>query len=342
MFTPTRFSLFACFVLAFQFNILADDKEWLEKGLPPIAEDGAKFTIKKVEITRNHVDQEISKVEFERTPEIYRTLAREVKVVILPAGGGRHEVWAPNGITAGPAQSGTITGIQDGSIDYRGKIPGGARAYMEMSVASIAKKQPPVRISNVIWIGSADELKTAQKAGDPVDPADKEKQAVAVKTVADDDALPAGMPVKFAGGSRWFNATLVEKSAAGQPLKLVVYFAKPGGLYLPWYVTANRDDAKVEAAALEASKKDATWFADHAREIKGRISQGSAPFTLKAVGEKVMKGDRVVWFGFHGLTGAEAIEDSADGKVKVKDKPFNQEHTLEVGQLFVDAEPVKK
>jgi hypothetical protein len=106
-------------------------------------------------------------------------------------------------------------------------------------------------------------------------------------------------------------------------------------------VTANRSDVKVETAALEAAKTDKTLFNDRLREVKGRIGQGNAPFSLKAVGDKVAKGDAVVWFGFHGLMGGEALEDSADGRVKVRDTRFKQESVLEIEQLFVDPAPPK-
>lgn len=322
-------------IFVYSTGLLAAEDAWLAEFVPPQFSEGAPFTIKKVDVSRNHVDQEIVKAEYERKPEVIRTLAKEIKLVILPVGGGRFEAWADPGIAVSPRQSGTINGITDGLLDYRGKIPGGARAYLEMTAANAIKKQEPVRISSVFWIGSQAELQTAQQKK-PADPSNKELHAVELKAVADDLALPAGMPARFAGGTHWFNATVLEKSAAGKPLKLVVYLARPGGLYLPWYVTANREDVKVEAAALAAAKSDASWFADHLREIKARIAQASAPHTLKSVGDQVAKGAKVVWFGFHGLMGGEALDDSADGRVKVLDSRFKQEATLEVGQLFVD------
>ncbi|WP_425613799.1 hypothetical protein NA78x_003642 [Anatilimnocola sp. NA78] len=315
------------------------DDAWLTKNLPPVFEGGTPFTIKKVEVNRNHVDQEILKAEYERTPAVIRTLAREIKLVILPVGGGRFAVQANPGIAISPQQSGTINGITDSLIDYRGKVPGGARVYLEMTIANAVKKQDPVRVSNVFWFGSPQELKAAQQK-DPPDPNNAELQAVPLQGLADDEAVPAGMPVRFAGGSRWFKGTVVEKTAASEPLKLIVYLARPGGLYLPWQVTAQRGDVKVEAAALAAVKTDATWFNDHLREVKAR-AQGKAALVLKPAGEKVAKGDRLVWFGFHGLMGGEALEDSAEGRVKVRDSRFKQEATQEIGQLFVDPEPPK-
>jgi hypothetical protein len=330
----------AVFLLLAPAALFADEAAWLAKYVPPTFEGGTPFTIKKVDVSRNHVDQEIVKAEYERTPQVIRTLAKEIKLVILPVGGGRHEAWADPGIAISPRQSGTINGITDALLDYRGKIPGGARAYVEMTVANVAKKQDPVRVSNVFWIGSQEELKAAQKK-DPADPADKELHAVALKTVGDSDVVPAGLPVRWAGGTHWFKGTVMEKSAAGQPLKLIVYLARPGGLYLPWSVTAKRGDVKVETAALAAAQKDTTPFDDNLRAVKGRLAQGNAPHALKAVGDKVVKGDRVVWFGFHGLMGGEALEDAAAGRVKVRDTRFMQESTVEVAQLFVDPEPAK-
>ncbi|WP_254509474.1 hypothetical protein [Anatilimnocola floriformis] len=322
-------------------ELMGAESEWLAKHVPPAFNGGTPFTLKAVNVSRNHVDQEIIQANYERTPEIIRTLAKEIKLVILPVGGGHFEAGANAGIAASPAQSGTINGITDSLLDYRGKIPGGARAYVEMTVANAVKAQPPVRISNIFWIGSAAELQAAQKK-ELVDPRNSELRAVVTKTVAENANVAAGTPVRFSGGTHWFKGTVAEKSNEGEPLKLIVYFARPGGLYLPWYVTADRSDVKVENAALDAAKTDATWFADHLREVKGRIGQGNAPHTLKSAGEKVSKGDRVVWFGFHGLMGGEALEDPQNGKVKVRDTRFMQEAELETKQLFVDPEPSPK
>src|SRR6185369_14199262 len=101
-------------------------------------------------------------------------------------------------------------------------------AYLEMTLANAIKKQEPVCISNVFWIGSQDELQAAQKK-DPADQSNAKQQSIALKGVADDTAIPAGMPVRLAGGTHWFNGTVVDKGIPGQPLKLIVYFARPGG-----------------------------------------------------------------------------------------------------------------
>lgn len=317
--------------------LLAAEADWLAKYVPPKFEGGTPFTIKKVDVSRNHVDQELITAEYERTPEVIRTLPKEIKLVILPVGGGRYEAWANEGIGISPQQSGKITGITDSLLDYRGKIPGGARAYIEMTVANVVKKQDPVRISNMFWIGTPEQLKAAQKS-DPADPNNAELKPFAVKTVPDDALVPAGMPIRFAGGTHWYRGNVMKQAVAGKPLEIVVYLAKPGGLYLPWYVVADRTDVKVETAALDAAKSDATYFADRFRELKAKIGQGNAPNTLKHTGEKITKGDRVLWFGFHGLMSGEAQANSADDKVKVIDDRFKQEAVLEVGQLYVDPE----
>src|SRR5689334_12886936 len=131
MLRPSSTHLFAAILSLFiPAYLLSAESTWLAKYLPPKYEGGAPFTIKKIDISRNHVDQEIVRAEYERTPEVIRTLAKEIKLVILPVGGGRYEAWADAGIAISPRQSGTINGITDSLIDYRGKIPGGARAYI--------------------------------------------------------------------------------------------------------------------------------------------------------------------------------------------------------------------
>jgi hypothetical protein len=335
----TRSSLAVCLFFVPTGLVWAED-EWLEKYLPPKFEGGTPFTIKKVEVSRNHVDQEIIRVEYERMPEVIRSLAKEMKLVILPARGGRHVARADASIGISPRQSGSIGGITDSLLDYRGKIRGGARAYLEMTLANAIKKQDPVRVSNVFWMGSQEELQAAQKK-DPPDPGNKELSAISLSGLADDADVPAGMPVRWAAGTHWYQGTVMEKGTVGKPLKLAVYLARPGGLYLPWYVSANRSDVKIETVALEAAKTDMAFFNDRLRAVKGRIGKGDAPFTLKAAGEKVSKGDRILWFGVHGLMGGEALEDSADSRVKVRDTRFKRESVLEVGQLFVDPSPPK-
>jgi len=141
-----------------------------------------------------------------------------------------------------------------------------------------------VRISNVFWIGTQDELKVAQKK-DPPDPNNAELKSIALQGLADDAAVARrnASPIcwRDAIGSK---APVVEKGALPDSLSSwIVYFARPGGLYLPWYVTAKPERCQSrKTAALAAAQTDATWFADHLREIKGRIGQGSTPFTLKA------------------------------------------------------------
>ena len=319
----------------------AAEVEWLNKYLPPEYEGGMPFTIKKVEVTRNHVEQELIKADYERTPQAVRAVATEIKLVLLPVVGGHHEAWADSGIGISPRLSGTINGITDSLLDFRGTIPGGARAYIEMTLANAIKKQEPVRISNVFWIGTDDELQTAKKKN-PANPNDKNLKSIALKSVTDAAVVPAGMPVRLAAGPNWLNGIVMDKGIAGQPLQLILYAARPGGLYLPWQVTANRGDVKIETVAAEAVKTDATWFDDHLRQVKSRLNPGSAPLTLRAAGKKVAKGDRVVWFGMHGLMGGEALGDSLNGRVKVRDSRFNQESELAVGDLFVDPEPPAK
>ncbi len=110
--------------------------DWATKALPPKYEGKTPFTIEKIDISRNHVDQELVSAEFVRTPEIIRVLPKEMKLVILPVGGGRFDLGTHPGIAASPQQSGAIHSITDMLIDYRGKIPGGARAYIEMTAAN--------------------------------------------------------------------------------------------------------------------------------------------------------------------------------------------------------------
>ena len=134
-------SLRAFFFLLVPISLLGQETNWLAKYLPPQFEGGTPFTIKQVEISRNHVDQEIIKAEYERTPAVIRTLAKEIKLVILPVGGGRYEAWSDPGIAISPRQSRTINGITDSLLDYRGKIPDGARAYIEMTLANAVKER---------------------------------------------------------------------------------------------------------------------------------------------------------------------------------------------------------
>lgn len=181
-----------------------DRADWLTSGLPPLIDPNkaAPFEITKLTLTRNHVDQEIMRAECRRS-WLVRVLPVEVKLVILPSAGGRYAFYAPERMVQSPQPTTVFTAVGDYLLNFRGEIPGGARAYLEMrSGISFREKNPPARISRVFWIGTEEQLATAMKKGPP--PSMRSGKSTSPETVPLPEAvtLPLGTPVRLWANGR--------------------------------------------------------------------------------------------------------------------------------------------
>lgn len=318
----------------------ADRDAWLSQGLPPLI-DSAKepaYSITSLKIERNHVDQEVLSGTVERK-WLVTTLPESVKLVILPVQGGRYAHYVNVNVN-GPVASDRLGGIVGGLLDWRGKIPGGARVYLEMKAASPVKEQPAVRLSAPYWFGTEKELAVAMKKGEP--PAINEAATPSLVTTSApaDVALPMGTPVWIATGERKSSGIVYDNPAVGDPIGVLTYLARPGGLYLPYVLKVDQGSLELETSALEAAKaKDPALDANY-RKYSQRIAASEAPKRLNSVPEKELKeGTRLVGFTLHGMEPFVAMGPAASGVVKVQSPNGGEPLEKRLQDLYLDPAP---
>lgn len=324
--------------------LAADSNAWLETDLPPLIEPGKEppVEITSIKLSHNHCDQELLDVECRRTGQI-TTIPEEVKLVILPSRGGRYPVTAPRGMFIGPGRSERFGGISNRLLNYRGEIPGGARAYMEMRKASPIDNPPPVRISKVYWIGTTDQLTQAMKSPPPkVEPG----QSPNVETVElpANIALPLGTPLQFQIGGGWSPAKVAEETGTTGDLIVQVFLARPGGLYKPWIADADRRFVRIETDALKAVQENPNQFAVTLRNQQQLVSSmklGPAQRLKAATPQTVVAGQRLLTFSLGNLTSLEATGPAEDGVVPVRNPKGGQESRVELANLYIDPEGPK-
>lgn len=329
---------------------LADDARaaerdaWLSQGLPALIEPAkgpAKepaYAITSLKIERNHVDQEILSGTIERK-WLVTTLPASVKLVILPVRGGRYAHYVNVGVN-GPRESDRLGGVVGGLLDWKGKIPGGARVYLEMTAASPVKEQPPVRLSAPYWFGTEKELAAAMKKGDPPSVEDAANPALETVEAPADVALPKGTPVWIATGERKSSGVVYENAAAGEPVSVLTYLARPGGLFLPYVMKADREKLELETSALEAAKSNDPAIAANFKKYDQRLSAGEAPKRLSSAPEKEIKeGTRLVGFTLHGMEPFVAMGPAASGVVTIQSARGGEPLEKRLQDLYLDPAP---
>ncbi len=322
-------------------NACAADDAWLETGLPPLIEreKPAPFEVVHVKLSRNQVDQELLRAECRRS-WLVRILPEEVKLVILPARGGRYAVHAPTQMVNGPRTGAEFGAVVDNLLDYRGELPGGARVYLEMRASSPFQKTPPMRLSKVLWLGTREQLAAAQKQGPPPALTPNSSTAPETTSLPEGVALPEGAPVKYLAGDRWRPATVAQASEAQGQLTLLVFFARPGKLYLPWTVQAERRDVRMETAALAAFRADPNALDAHREAHRRRMASLEAPSRLRPVGDHPLEvGQRLLTLTNGNLNPVEVTGPVQDGAVRIRDSWLRREVNKPLAYLYLDPQP---
>ena len=319
-----------------------DLQKWLESDLPPLfdVKKEPPFVISSLSIRRNDIGQELLRGEYRRS-WLITVLPREVKLVILPSGGGRYalSLWGPAGIVNGPQSSDVIGGISDNLLDFRGQIPGGARAYLEMLLETPGSAAPRFRISRVHWLGTDEQLVSAVKQGPP--PQIERGVSADVKTVElpADTHLIRGVPLRFFLGGFHRKATVWGDSADG-PVTVLVFLARPGGLYHPWIAQAERKDLRVEPGVLDELTQNDDFFRDAFQTAQRNLERHDAPRKLVPAAEHpIAAGQRLMQFSLGSLESVEAVAKPDNGVVLVRSPKGGKESRRELAHLYVDPTP---
>jgi len=326
----------------------AQDKNtqvWLELGLPPLIDPAKEppHEITGVKFERNHCDQEILTAECRRVWQI-TTIPDEVKLVILPSRGGRSAHYAPRGMTMGPQKSERFGAITESLLNYRGEIPGGARAYLEMRRATPNDRPAPVRISKVYWIGTSDQLAAAVKKGPPPTLEPGQSPNVEMVNLPANTALPIGTPIQFQIGGRWTPAMVYEAAGTTGDLIVQVFLARPGGLYKPWIADADRSAVRIEPDVLQAIRENAGQFAERLRSRQQQLTSMNlgAPQRLKAAtAETISVGQGLLMFSLGNITALQAAGAAENGVVTVRSPKGGKESRVELINLYLDPEAPK-
>jgi hypothetical protein len=323
-------------------QIGAKTQAWLDSGLPPMidAEQPAPFELASVVFSTNHVDQQLLKADSRRLRAV-RTLPDRVTLVILPFGGGRYDVYWDPGIVNGPAASGTISGVVDNLLDYRGEIPGGARAYLEMVPSSPIERKPPVRLSPGFWIGTDEVLASAMRSAPPVatDATDNDPSPATVPVPAD-VMLPEGTPIRFLAADQWRRATVWKTAKPGEPVTLLAYLARPGGLFRPWELDVDWRDTRIESAALEELRMDSHYFDERFNTYRQRVASSDAPLRLEPAAGRPVAGQRLLAFWGGGLDPVEVVSVVQEDVVRVRRTGLDRaEMDKQLASLYIDPEP---
>jgi hypothetical protein len=151
------------------------------------------------------------------------------------------------------------------------------------------------------------------------------------------------MFVKVPVGGQVRPVTVWEDADANQPITGLVYFARPGKLYLPWITTLPREGIKAEPAALEELKNNPSFFADRYQGVHSRVLRGKAPPKLleSVVGKEIVVGQKLLGFHLGSLATMEVITPPSNGTVKVAMhwQRRKTESDKALAALYIDPEP---
>ena len=314
--------------------------EWLEAGLPTLREPSkpAPFEVLNLRYETNHADQQFLKSDYRRR-SLITTLAAEVKLVVIPANGGRYAAYGDRSMTISPRSSGTVYSIPSHLFNYKGQISGGARVYLEMRIDSPFNKGPVHRISNVYWAGTPEQLAEAMKKGPALRIAGKTAGPESAE-LPDDIVIPEGSPVWLEVGTRWRPATVWETSEAGEKVQVLAYLGRPGKLFESWFIDVDRKRLRIENVALEDLKADKDAFAQRFENRNRRFRGAAIPETLVSAAEKEVKaGQRLIYFNWGGLGSVEATGPVKDGVVEVKPLKGGKVSKRRADELYIDPNP---
>lgn len=293
---------------------------WLNSDIPPLAEEIATSPIKlsAPELIANEFGQETVSVAYKR-PLVVRTMAAEVNLVLLPANGGQARVYAPPGTLVQPVDSGTIRGITEGLLDYRGKINHGIRAYLEMKPATMNMSAGKAsRVSDVIWFGTQEQLAEAARKGPPPSVASGTGLTTPALQTVPSGEIPKGTPLTMRCGDRWSRGFAAEASS-GDRVKLLVYLVRRDKPYMPWTVELPRTELRMEPDALADLQKNPAGFAEFATNNDMKLAQHGVPNKLVPVSPGSVKAGTAVldfWNGM--LDPCKATGPAQDGAVPLQ------------------------
>lgn len=323
----------------------ADQTAWLTSGLPPLIDPNKAppFEITKLTLTLNHVDQEIMKAEWRRSwmPTV---LAMEVKLVILPSAGGRYAFYAHERMVNSPRPITSLTAVSGYLMDFRGEIPGGARAYLEMRTGiSSREMNPPVRISKVFWMGTDTQLAAAQKKGPPPNMNSGKRVQPEIVPLPAGVKLPLVTPVWLHANGRTRYARIAGPAAKENQALLMVSFTYPGSLYKPWHIEAVRDNVSIEPGILEELKTlpDSRHLKEFAAAYRGRLPAGAdVPYLLEsAAGRDIEAGQRLLLLSNGSLSPILATGPAEEGVVVVTGPRGGASSRKRLADLYLDPTP---
>lgn len=323
----------------------ADREAWLTSGLPPLidANKTPPFEIVKLTLKRNHIDQEIMEVDCRRS-WVISVLAVEVKLVILPSAGGRYAFYAPERMTISPRPASGFMAVGDYLLDFRGEIPGGARVYLELrSGISFREKNPPVRISKVFWFGSDEQLAAAVRQGPPPRMDSGKSTSPPTAPLSDGLDLPLGTPVRFQANGRTRPARIAGPAPDKTRVSLLVYFAYPKSLYVPYLIEASRGQIRIETGIETelTQRPDSQTFARFAETFQNRLSGADVPHRLVPAGARPIEaGQRLVLLANGDLSPLIATGPAEDVVVVVTGPRGQSKSRKRLADLYVDPTPV--
>lgn len=317
----------------------AASEQWLQTDLPPLADEIAAQPVRLFngKIEANDYGQELLTVSYDR-PQVVRTMAANVTLVLLPAEGGRVDVYVPNGLLIQPQSEGRITGITEHLLNHRGRLCSGLRAYLEMRAATISgPAQRPVRVSEVFWMGSDSQLVTAMQAGSPPNPSNAPDALQPKLTAAPAGPIEKGTPLWMRCGDRWVRGNVIARSESDQ-VPLLIYLVRRDNPYMPWEAVLPRSELRIEREALKELEADKNSFQDLADAIDTRISRLGVPKKLQpAVAQNLRKGSQVLAFWNGMLDPCRVIDEPTDGAVRLQRIGLdNAEMTKPTNELFLD------
>lgn len=295
-------------------------EHWLTAGVPPLADEIADAPVKLLEPTleQNEFGQEILSVRYDR-PKVVRTMASELTLVLLPTSGGRADVYVAPGMLVQPQSSGKITGITAGLLDYRGHLRSGMRAYLEMRAATIGGPAPQAqRVSEVIWLGSNDQLAAAIQKGSPAEVSPKAAVPEPALQPAPSGKIAKGTPLWMRCGDRWAQGHALEDSD-GDKVRLLMYLVRRDKPYQPWVVDLPRSQLRIEKEAVSEFQRDPNAFHDLADADQSKLSRHGVPNKLEPVDPNHLpEGTAVLDFWNGMLDPCRTTGDVKDGAVPIQ------------------------